>query len=75
MDWRTDFDEGMGTSIDGVVRSDLWKSDPTQEDTDEDGFTDYDENLEGTDQEDPDDFPTQAEVAEAVAEQEAKFAE
>ena len=45
------------------------------EDTDGDGFTDYDENLVGTDPEDPDDTPTQAEVDEAVAEQEAKFAE
>ena len=44
-------------------------------DTDEDGFTDYDENLVGTDPDDPDDTPTQAEVDEAVAEQEAKFAE
>ena len=45
------------------------------EDTDGDGFTDYDENLVGTNPEDPDDTPTQAEVDDAVAEQEAKFAE
>jgi len=45
------------------------------EDTDGDGFTDYDENLVGTDPENPDDTPTQAEVDEAVAEQEAKFNE
>ena len=45
------------------------------EDTDGDGFTDYDENLVGTDPEDPDDFPTQVEMDEARAEQAAKFAE
>ena len=45
------------------------------EDTDGDGFDDYDEVLVGTDPEDPDDFPTQAEVDEALAEQAAKLAE
>jgi len=44
-------------------------------DTDGDGFTDYDENLVDTDPDDPDEFPTQAEVDEALAEQAAKFAE
>jgi hypothetical protein len=45
------------------------------EDTDGDGFDDYDEVLVGTDPDDPDDFPTQAEVDDAFAEQAAKFAE
>ena len=47
----------------------------TEKDSDGDGFTDYDENLVDTNPEDPDDFPTQAEVDEAVAELEAKAAE
>jgi hypothetical protein len=45
------------------------------EDTDGDGFDDYDEKLVGTDPDDPDDTPTQAEVDAAVAEEAAKFAE
>ena len=44
-------------------------------DTDEDGFTDYEENLVDTDPEDPDDFPTRDEVDEALKEEAAKFAE
>jgi len=45
------------------------------EDSDGDGVDDYDEKLVGTDPDDPDDFPTQAEVDDAFAEQAAKFAE
>jgi hypothetical protein len=44
-------------------------------DTDEDGFTDYDEKLVGTNPDDSEDFPTQDEVDEALLEQAAKFAE
>jgi len=47
----------------------------SDEDTDGDGIGDYEEDLVGTDPEDPDDTPTQDEVAAALAEQEAKLAE
>jgi ankyrin repeat protein len=40
-------------------------------DSDEDGFDDYDENLVGTDPEDPDDTPTQEQVDTAQAEKDA----
>ena len=40
-------------------------------DSDEDGFDDYDENLVGTDSENPDDTPTQEQVDTAQAEKDA----
>ncbi|SVE02659.1 uncharacterized protein METZ01_LOCUS455513, partial [marine metagenome] len=40
------------------------------EDTDEDGVDDYDEELVGTDPEDPNDTPTQQQIDDANAAQE-----
>ena len=45
----------------------------TEKVSDEDGFTDSEENLVETDPEDPDDFPTRDQVNEALAELEAKL--
>jgi len=73
---QNDAISALATKIEIAEEEDADDDDVTEiEDSDGDGFDDYDEKLVGTDPDDPDDTPTQAEVDAAHAEQAAKFDE
>jgi hypothetical protein len=73
---QNDAISALATKIEIAEEEDADDDDVTEiEDSDGDGVDDYDEKLVGTDPDDPDDTPTQAEVDAAHAEQAAKFDE